>query len=169
MPDKKLEPGTRVLITGNVYEDPAVEKALDPGLLVGDVVAEDEECEMWGPRWKVATEKGAFTLSEQNLSPIPSLEPDKTERGFGVRDFTDLYGSDCSIQDSSLAEEGAIWFGIDTNGAYGLKPPYNNDRQDPNTDTGGRMHLSQGQAAALLPLLQHFVMFGCLPNAKLTP
>lgn len=36
----------------------------------------------------------------------------RTERGFGIGKFTDSKGVDCSIQDSSLATEAAIWFGV---------------------------------------------------------
>lgn len=36
----------------------------------------------------------------------------KTERGFEVNHFKDTYGLDCSIQDSSSAEEPKIWLGV---------------------------------------------------------
>lgn len=36
----------------------------------------------------------------------------KTDRGFALADFKDLYGKSCSIQKSSLATIDAIWLGI---------------------------------------------------------
>jgi hypothetical protein len=63
-----------------------------------------------------------------------------TDRGFLRADFEDLYGNDCSIQESSLASEDAIWLGV------GNK----------------RMHLSREQAKSLLPYLHTFVETGSL-------
>lgn len=76
------------------------------------------------------------------------LEP--TQRGFARADFEDLYGSHCSIQESSLATEAAIWLGVHEGS------PHYEDR------TSSRMHLNQEQAAALIPLLEHFVKTGRL-------
>ena len=36
----------------------------------------------------------------------------KTDRGFGLCEFTDLYGKESSVQESSLATEAAVWVGI---------------------------------------------------------
>jgi len=41
-----------------------------------------------------------------------TLELSKTSRGFGIGEFADAKGVACSIQDSSLATEAAIWFGV---------------------------------------------------------
>ena len=38
-----------------------------------------------------------------------------SQRGFYYHEFTDMYGEKCSIQDSSLATEPAIWLGCDEN------------------------------------------------------
>lgn len=35
-----------------------------------------------------------------------------TKRGFVIFEFTDLYGEQCSLQESSLADKDAIWLGI---------------------------------------------------------
>jgi len=35
-----------------------------------------------------------------------------TNRGFGIGTFTDLYGVECSLQQSSLASQPAIWLGV---------------------------------------------------------
>jgi hypothetical protein len=65
-----------------------------------------------------------------------------TSRGFSVFEFRDVWGRDCSLQESSSMSESRIWLG--PNGIH-------------------RMHLSQSQAAALIPLLHHFVATGQLP------
>jgi hypothetical protein len=36
----------------------------------------------------------------------------KTNRGFNLIEFDDLYGAKCNIQKSSLATDDAIWIGI---------------------------------------------------------
>ena len=62
---------------------------------------------------------------------------------------------DCSIQKSSLATEDCIWLGCD------------HETVDPKgTLCGARMHLTQSMAADLIPLLQHFVDTGELPQSE---
>lgn len=68
-----------------------------------------------------------------------------TNRGFPRAEFVDLYGARCSIQDSSLATDDAVWLGVDG--------PIE------------RMHLSRDQVAALLPLLTNFVATGTIGAA----
>ena len=98
---------------------------------------------------------------------LDSLTKDTTSRGFGRLEFDDLYGKRCSLQDSSLAGEAAIWFGIND-----AEPMIMASK----TDKGGtgwvpfdipddvllhtRMHLSQTQVKALLPILTHFAETG---------
>lgn len=77
------------------------------------------------------------------------LEFSYTPRGFEFVQFTDRYGARCSLQKSSLAEEAAIWLGVETN------------QQGAPLD-GGRMHLTQEMAADLLPFLRRFVEEGRL-------
>ncbi|WP_066922981.1 hypothetical protein [Methylobacterium sp. CCH5-D2] len=72
------------------------------------------------------------------------IELATTSRGFAVGRFLDRYQRSCSIQESSLAEEACIWLGCDEG-------------------EGSRAHLTQEMAAALVPLLQHFVETGSLP------
>jgi hypothetical protein len=64
-----------------------------------------------------------------------TLEFKYTVRGFARYDFKDLYGNACSLQESSLATDNAIWLGCNEQ----------------------RMHLNRNQVAALLPILQNFV------------
>lgn len=69
------------------------------------------------------------------------LEWKKTGRGFLYAEFRDQYDFTCSLQESSLATEAAIWLGV--NGT-------------------NRMHLTRGLVAALLPSLQRFALTGSL-------
>lgn len=73
-----------------------------------------------------------------------------TERGFLYGKFTDRFGSKCSLQESSLATEAAVWLGVDT--AFDGKECT-------------RMHLTQDMVRDLLPALQHFAKTGELPPA----
>ena len=48
------------------------------------------------------------------------MKIEETQRGFQIINFTDKYGKECSLQQSSLAEydipgTSAIWFGRDKN------------------------------------------------------
>lgn len=166
MPERRFEKGMACWLTGNVHDNPHIDDILgdEKASRVVHVVEKYKYDEEWGQKWMVRTWTGnTIVASQQDISPMPDVSPGKTSRGFGRIDFTDLYGSECSLQESSLATEGAIWFGMNSGGSFELKPPYNKKPSDPDVDTGGRMHLSQGQAAALLPLLEHFVKTGGLP------
>lgn len=68
------------------------------------------------------------------------IEKTKTQRGFTLIKFEDLYSQKCSLQKSSLATEDAIWFGV-------------HDQ---------RMHLSREQVKELLPFLIQFTEIGDL-------
>lgn len=74
-----------------------------------------------------------------------------TSRGFRRAEFSDKYGDECSIQESSLATEHAIWLGC-------------NEGRHVEGVCLARMHLTQELASQLLPLLQYFVDSGELPN-----
>lgn len=83
------------------------------------------------------------------------LDVTTTARGFPAARFADLYGSACSIQDSSLADHEAIWLGVDT---------------DFEGRDCTRMHLDREQAGKLLPLLARFVESGSIAEpASQTP
>jgi hypothetical protein len=100
-----------------------------------------------------------------------NLKKGFTDRGFGIIEFMDKYGVGCSIQESSLATENAIWFGVDDanpkilasktkEGGTGYVPyciP-----EDVFLTT--RMHLTQQQVKELLPVLQIFAETGELPD-----
>lgn len=91
----------------------------------------------------------------------------KTARGFGLIEFKDHYYERRSIQKSSLAEEHAIWIGIDDpsqkilaskvmeNGIGWVKYPIPED-----VLINTRMHLTIDQVKELIPILQNFVDTG---------
>lgn len=99
---------------------------------------------------------------------IPS-EAENTPRGFSYVQFKDLNGVECTIQESSLALEDAIWIGANK---IGLKEFVANRQPSAWQDVAleqtyehhyianNRMHLTRDQVAALIPVLQRFVDTG---------
>ena len=88
------------------------------------------------------------------------MELTRTLRGFLSADFVDLYGEACSIQDSSLATEDAIWLGVDHVNARRWATVAGGDLER----IPARMHLSRELAADLIPLLQRFVDTGSIAH-----
>jgi len=76
-----------------------------------------------------------------------------TSRGFLITAFKDANGVDCSIQESSMATEALLWLG-------------RNVGVHVEGQCLARMHLTPAMAARLIPLLQHFVETGRLPNPE---
>ncbi len=70
-----------------------------------------------------------------------------TKTKFHGYEFNDRYRNLCSLQNSSLAGENAVWFGVN----------------EPDTAGNTRMHLTQEMVQNLLPLLLHFAETGELP------
>jgi len=88
------------------------------------------------------------------------MELKRTLRGFVNADFTDLYGSECSIQDSLLATDDAIWLGLDHINAKEWSTIVGVDPEK----IPARMHLSREMVAELLPILQRFVDTGSIQD-----
>ena len=101
-----------------------------------------------------------------------ALTLDRTQRGFPTAAFTDRYGSECSIQESSLATDRCIWLGVDepwadyerkrdvvlATVARQLTPEQRKATLDQlNTP---RMHLTCDQVLDLLPMLTRFATTG---------
>lgn len=90
-----------------------------------------------------------------------------TYRGFALIEFNDLYGTQCSMQKSSLANDEAIWLGIDDadpkimasktieGGTGWVKYPISED-----VSLSTRMHLNRQQAKDLVSLLNVFIETG---------
>jgi hypothetical protein len=74
---------------------------------------------------------------------------DTTARGFRYYEFTDRYDGKCSLQESSLATEDAIWLGMNRGTHH-------------HGTCLARMHLTREMVARLLPILQEFVDTGHL-------
>lgn len=99
-----------------------------------------------------------------------------TDRGFQKGKFTDAYGKECSIQESSAVADddvGAfIWLGCDDIGLKRFTPGLGWEDVELQQDhphgivhqANTRVHLSQADVKALLPLLQHFADAGYLPT-----
>ena len=90
-----------------------------------------------------------------------------TPRGFLRADFQDGNGEMCSIQESSAAESPFIWLGV--NDANPQIFPGDGTGWHPyplpeSVVCSTRMHLTQEQAAALIPHLQRFVETGRLDD-----
>lgn len=88
----------------------------------------------------------------------------KTNRGFDIEKFKDYYGSECSLQKSSLATEDTIWFGVDEPDLVIFEDDnmgkYIKTKLPNNWSTHSRMHLTREQVSQLLPYLQHFAETG---------
>jgi hypothetical protein len=104
------------------------------------------------------------------------MEKTKTARGFELIEFEDRYGLPCSLQESSLATEAAIWFGVTdvvpkimardairlglpSNGETVGWVPYSIPEE---VSLSSRMHLTQEQVKMLLPHLIKFVESGSI-------
>lgn len=105
------------------------------------------------------------------------LKFERTARGFGYIEFNDGYDVKCSIQESSLATADAIWIGVNDANPIVLASQSKEVGVDTDETRGWvtfpvppqvhmttRMHLSREQVAALLPILEHFVETGDLPD-----
>jgi hypothetical protein len=96
------------------------------------------------------------------------MEMKETSRGFRYYEFIDRYGIKCSLQESSLAEEAAIWLGCDDGNPRVCVPNegWKSVEVPEGTLMDTRMHLTVEQAKELIPLLKYFVKKGCLPYEK---
>ncbi len=92
------------------------------------------------------------------------MDLSRTQRGFNIGKFKDRYCNQCSIQESSLATEKAIWLGIDnpklTVFENETKGKYLITDMPTNFSVESRMHLTQDQVKELLPFLQKFAETG---------
>lgn len=99
------------------------------------------------------------------------MERRQTERGFNIIEFTDRYGLPCSLQESSLAGEDAIWLGVHDPQpkvlvhGEGWKPVDLQALVDGELHLSTRMHLTVEMVRELLPYLQSFVEKGDLADA----
>ena len=101
----------------------------------------------------------------------------ETLRGFAHSSFEDRYGAKCSIQKSSMAFEDCIWFGVNdadpkimcNNAVRNGVTAQDNCGWQPyeipeDVLLSTRMHLTQEQVKQIIPVLQHFVDTGELPD-----
>lgn len=101
------------------------------------------------------------------------MKRSKTNRGFDIIVFSDIYGEKCSIQKSSIATDEAIWIGIDNANPKIMASQAKSLGVDTEETTGWisypipnevlmttRMHLNREQVKKLLPVLSKFVETG---------
>lgn len=99
-------------------------------------------------------------------APVPAEQSDltfsHTNRGFALVEFSDRNDVKCSLQESSIATEAAIWLGCNEASPQVLVPGSGWQPVDMPADyiANTRMHLTQDKVRELLPILQHFVETG---------
>lgn len=116
-------------------------------------------------------------MSENNNKSTLNMVNGKTERNFPFIAFEDFYGTLCEVQISSLATQDAIWLGVSNVNPVILHGDAKRLGIKTDATTGwvpypipsevllsSRMHLTRDEVAALLPVLQHYVNTGELPN-----
>lgn len=81
----------------------------------------------------------------------------KNDRGFTTLKFDDYYGQHCSLQESSLATEQAIWLGVDNTG-NSVSGPFGQR----NEYVMARMHLTEDQVKILVTELLEWITTGNL-------
>lgn len=95
------------------------------------------------------------------------MKKENTYRGFEIITFIDSYDAECSLQESSSAEESRIWLGINdadpkimakdtTEGGVG----WVHFHVPKNVSMNTRMHLNRKQVKSLLPHLVKFAFTG---------
>lgn len=103
---------------------------------------------------------------------------EKTERGFSYTEFSDRYGTKCSVSESSLATEACIWLGVDDPEPKIMASAANRLGLPTGGETVGwvkydlpkevlvttRMHLTKSHVADLIPVLQFFLLNDRLPS-----
>lgn len=82
-----------------------------------------------------------------------------TDRGFARIEFTDRYGVACSLQQSSLATEDAIWLGCNEPNPRRLVPGqgWQPVSLPEGTLCDTRMHLTRDHVAQLVTVLQQWL------------
>ena len=104
-----------------------------------------------------------------------NIKTEATQRGFMRGEFKDANGVECSIQESSAIpreEDGAlIWLGPNKIEMKHFKagqgwrdmPEFDKFSHEEHYVSNTRMHLTQADVKALLPVLQFFAEHGELP------
>jgi len=92
---------------------------------------------------------------------INNMKREKTKRGFGLIQFTDYNGVECSLQKSSIATDDLIWLGCDdADPQYFVpngNPSWRKLEVPAETVFNTRMHLTRSQVKKLMPHLQKFI------------
>ena len=115
----------------------------------------------------IKIEKNPGSSPSPKTTKVGMFEIHTTPRGFTRIEFTDRYGVQCSLQESSLASEAAIWFGCNDPNPQVCVPGqgWTPVPLPEGTVCNDRMHLTVEMVKELMPLLQRFVDTGYL-NAE---
>lgn len=102
---------------------------------------------------------------------VSKLTYTRSQRGFLSIGFKDRHNVACSLHESSLATEAAVWFGCDNADPKHILPSgeWVNIELPKDHIANTRMHLTQKQMKKLLPTLQFFADNGYLPEKKGRP
>lgn len=101
------------------------------------------------------------------------MEVEFTNRGFAKVSFSDCFGIECSLQESSLATDSAIWLGANKIGLKYFKAYQGGWKDMPEVDefqmnehysANNKMHLTQAQVKELLPFLIRFAETGVISS-----
>lgn len=92
------------------------------------------------------------TIGDNMSTPKYVGRKKKTQRGFGLMEFKDINGDQCSIQESSVATKNCLWLGCDHETVH----PVTGER------CGARMHLDVKLAKQIINTLQKWVDSGYL-------
>lgn len=95
---------------------------------------------------------------------MADLRVGRNGRGFARATMTDHNGETVVIQESSLADEPAIWLGVE--GSAHVGPPWQRMTLPDGALIIDRAHLTVGMVRTLLPLLERFVATGQLQECR---
>lgn len=111
---------------------------------------------------ELVEEKGKNNMQNKEKNQETSFKKGKTSWGFHKIEFKDINGVECSVQESSLATEEAIWLGVDDPDPEILLPNKGWVKYPVLEDVlfKSRMHLSIKQAAQLVRILNKFLETG---------
>lgn len=111
----------------------------------------------------MASSNGLPLLEGDSMSnPIGKFS--KTNRGFGLVEFTDSNGVKCSIQQSSLATQNCLWIGCSTDYYMQLSPGKGWEKVEiaQNQLVNDKMHLNESQVRQLVARLEIWLETGSL-------
>lgn len=93
-------------------------------------------------------------FESQLKHPVRKLAAVETSRGFTRVSFKDHYDRDCTLQESSMVSQPAVWLGVEADQILRDMAAH------PGSEPRSRMHLSEEGVVNLLPHLLKFLAEG---------